>query len=80
MEAQPQAHAQGQALRMLAAYLDASAHVRVAGEQQEVHAQLRGLRLETQVDLGYSGEVCSPQGAAHVMSLASYQHCGDGIV
>lgn len=45
----------GQALRMLAAYLDASAHIELQGEQREVKAQLRGLRLDTQVDLGGQG-------------------------
>ena len=66
-EAQPEA--QGHALRMLAAYLDATAYVKVAGEQQEVKAQLRGLRLETQVDLGtQDNEVCLLSCLHHIHS------------
>ena len=43
---------------MLAAYMDVSAHVELQGDRQAVRAQLRGLRLETQVDLGaHDGQV-----------------------
>ncbi|KAK9815130.1 hypothetical protein WJX73_008307 [Symbiochloris irregularis] len=41
-----------QALRMLAAYLDASAHVEMQGETRALKAQVQGLRVETRVDLG----------------------------
>ena len=56
--AEAQAQPSGQALRMLAAYLDASAHLELRGEHRVVRAQLQGLRLETRVDLGArEGEV-----------------------
>lgn len=60
----PQPHTQGQALRMLAAHLDASMRARIAGDEQQIQAQLRGLRLETQVDLGHH------DGQVHMVRLA----------
>ena len=66
---------------MLAAYLDASAHVRVAGERQEVRAQLRGLRVETQVDLGtQEGEVGRIPLTGNTLQLLSCMrwHAHDG--
>ena len=65
---QPPAQAStGQALRMLAAFLDASTHAQMQGKLRSIRAQLRGLRLETRVDLaGHASEVGCVDHCDHV--------------
>ena len=39
-------------VRMLAAYMDLGASYKIAGDRQRASAELRGLHVETQVDVG----------------------------
>ena len=52
-EAAPRARGDaGRSVRMLAAYMDLGARYKIAGDRQRASAELRGLHVETQVDVG----------------------------
>lgn len=42
----------GRSVRMLAAYMDLGACYKIAGDRQRASAELRGLHVETLVDVG----------------------------
>ena len=67
---QSQPQAAGQALRMLAAYMDAYTQATIAGGTTKASVEMRGLRVETKINLSGSTEVC-------LGSLGPLQHAAD---